>query len=120
MKASQATRSLGALAQESRLAIFRLLVRRGPQGLSAGEVSSRLGIPGPTLSFHLKALSHAGLLLRRRESRHLYYSADFERMNELVAFLTDQCCSLADPPDDSRGRADCAPVLRRKAGNRQP
>jgi DNA-binding transcriptional ArsR family regulator len=116
MRANQATRSLSALAQESRLAIFRLLVRRGPQGLSAGEVSARLDIPGPTLSFHLKALSHAGLLVRRRESRHLYYSANFERMDQLVAFLTDKCCSLADSADNAPARAKCAPAFRRKAG----
>lgn len=107
MKTIQATRLLGALAQASRLAIVRLLVRRGPQGLSAGEVSSRLEIPGPTLSFHLKVLSRVGLLVRRRESRHLYYSANFKRMDELVAFLTDQCCSLADSPE----RDACAPAF---------
>lgn len=84
--------ALGALAQESRLALYRLLVRRGPEGLAPGELSEKLGVPAPTLSFHLKALSHAGLIEQRREGRFLYYSACYPRMNDLVAFLTDNCC----------------------------
>lgn len=86
--------SLSALAQDSRLAVYRLLVKRGPEGFAAGELAERLKIPGPTLSFHLKALSHAGLVTIRKESRFVYYSASFERMNELVGYLTENCCSL--------------------------
>ena len=100
MKSEQAIQSLAALAQESRLALYRLLVKRGPEGYAAGDIGDRLGIPGPTLSFHLKALAQAGLITARRESRYLYYSANFDRMNELVSFLTEHCCSLA---------TDCSP-----------
>ena len=95
MKDKQAINSLSALAQESRLALYRLLVKRGPEGYAVGEIGERLGIPGATLSFHLKALTHAGLISARKESRYLYYSANFERMNDLVSFLTEHCCTLA-------------------------
>lgn len=100
MNEQQAIGALGALAQDSRLAVFRLLVKRGPEGFSAGEIGERLEIPGPTLSFHLKTLTQAGLLITRRESRFIYYSANFERMNELVAYLTENCCGLSStcPP----------------------
>lgn len=92
------------MAQESRLAIFRLLVKRGPEGFPAGEIAERLGIAGPTLSFHLKALDHADLVLVRREGRFLYYSANFDRMNDLVSYLTENCCGL--------GTASCAPACK--------
>ena len=92
--------ALAALAQESRLTLFRLLVKRGPEGYTPGEIAERLGIPAPTLSFHLKTLSAAGLIAAKREGRFLYYSANFEKMNRLVEFMTDQCCSMAT--------ADCA------------
>ena len=105
MKDRQATESLAALAQESRLAVYRLLVKRGPEGYAAGDISERLGIPSPTLSFHLKALSQAALVTARKDSRFLYYSANFERMNDLVSFLTEHCCSLATDCTS----ASCAP-----------
>ncbi|SRR5579871_733858 len=95
METKTAVRSLAALAQESRLAVFRLLVKRGPEGYAAGEIGERLGIPGPTLSFHLRALSQAGLVAARKDGRFLYYSPSFERMNSLVSFLTEHCCTLA-------------------------
>jgi len=95
MKSQSAVVALGALAQESRLALFRLLVKRGPEGYSPGEISERLRIPAPTLSFHLKTLAHAGLVSARKESRFIYYSANFDRMSEVVSFLTEHCCSLA-------------------------
>lgn len=98
------------MAQESRLAIFRLLVRRGPEGFAAGEIAGRLGISGPTLSFHLKALDHADLVLVRREGRFLYYSANFERMNDLVAYLTENCCGS--------GAASCAPACQPAAASK--
>jgi ArsR family transcriptional regulator, arsenate/arsenite/antimonite-responsive transcriptional repressor len=109
--------ALAALAQESRLSLFRLLVKRGPEGYTPGAIIERLAIPAPTLSFHLKALSAAGLVVVRREGRFLYYSANFDKMNALVEFLTEQCCSLAT--GDCSG-ANCSPsktttVRRKKA-----
>ena len=92
MKPTEAVKSLGALAQESRLAIFRLLVEKGPHGLTAGKIAESLDILPATLSFHLKELSAAGLLESRTEGRFVIYSARFDRMNELVAFLTANCC----------------------------
>lgn len=83
---------LGALAQETRLAIFRLLVGTGQEGMAAGEISEKLGIPQTTMSFHLKALSHAGLVEARQESRFVYYAANFQAMSKLVAFLIENCC----------------------------
>ena len=106
MKSSEAIRALGALASEARLAVFRLLVKRGPSGYTPSELAERLEVPAPTLSFHLKELTHAGLLASRREGRNLYYSPSMDRMNDLVAFLTANCCSLADEKCD----ADCKPV----------
>jgi len=87
-----AVRSLAALAQDSRLEVFRLLVQAGPPGLAAGEIAERLGIPASTLSFHVKALSQAGLIESRQESRFIYYSASFSAMNALIAFLGENCC----------------------------
>ncbi len=84
--------ALGALAQETRLDIFRLLVQNGPEGLPAGEIGSRLGQPSPTMSFHLNQLRFAGLVSSRRESRSIIYSANFKAMNDLLAYLTDNCC----------------------------
>jgi ArsR family transcriptional regulator, arsenate/arsenite/antimonite-responsive transcriptional repressor len=98
--------ALGALAQESRLAIYRLLVKRGPDGYSPTDLVEKVGIPAPTLSFHLKELQRAGLISSRREGRFLYYGANFERMRGLIGFLTEKCCSLADTECDSA----CVPV----------
>lgn len=92
MKKSTAIAALGALAQETRLDIFRLLVERGPQGMAAGEIGERLKQPSPTLSFHLNQLRHAGLISSRRESRSIIYRANFSTMNGLMAFLTEKCC----------------------------
>lgn len=83
---------LAALAQDSRLDIFRLLVERGPAGLAAGEIGSRLGLPAATLSFHLKELRQAGLVTCRRAGRSLIYAADFTAMRGLVGYLTENCC----------------------------
>ena len=93
MKSNEVVGALAALAQETRLAAFRLLVQAGPEGLSAGEVASRLGVPSPTLSFHLRALLHARLVSARREGRSLLYSASYGRFQALLAFLTDKCCT---------------------------
>jgi ArsR family transcriptional regulator len=92
METKHAVTALAALAQESRLTIFRLLVQVGPQGLAASKISEQLGIPPSSLTFHMKELSHAGLVTARSESRFVYYSANFERMNALMAFLTENCC----------------------------
>jgi ArsR family transcriptional regulator len=106
MKQQEAITALAALAQESRLAVFRLLVKRGPEGFTPGDLMERLALPAPTLSFHLKELVRAGLVQSRRESRFLFYSASFERMRGLIGFLTERCCSLAEDECD----ADCTPV----------
>jgi DNA-binding transcriptional ArsR family regulator len=86
---------LAALAQESRLEIFRLLVESGPSGLPAGEIAGRMALPGATLSFHLKELRQAGLVSCRRAGRSLIYAADFAAMGGLVAYLTENCCGGA-------------------------
>jgi ArsR family transcriptional regulator len=96
MKSSEALPALSALASAPRLSVFRLLVKRGPTGYTPSDLAERLGFPAPTLSFHLKGLVQSGLVVSRREGRNLYYSPDFDRMNGLIAFLTDNCCSLAD------------------------
>ncbi len=95
MKSEDAIIALSALASEARLAVFRLLVKRGPEGYTPSELTKRLGVPAPTLSFHVKGLVQAGLVTSRREGRNLYYRPNFERMNTLVGFLTENCCSLA-------------------------
>ena len=105
MELSEAAGALGALAQESRLSVFRLLVQRGPRGLAAGEIAERLRIPAPTLSFHLAQLGHAGLVGSRREGRSIIYAADYAGMQRLMAFLTEHCCR-----EDVAG---CAPVTKR-------
>jgi ArsR family transcriptional regulator, arsenate/arsenite/antimonite-responsive transcriptional repressor len=92
MKKSTAIGALGALAQETRLDIFRLLVQKGPAGLPAGEIGERLGQPSPTLSFHLNQLRFAGLVSSRRASRSIIYSANFKAMTDLLGYLTENCC----------------------------
>lgn len=92
METKAVVASLSALAHESRLAVFRLLVEAGPDGLAAGQLSERLGLPPSSLSFHLKELSHAGLVASRQQGRFVIYSADFTAMNDLLAFLTANCC----------------------------
>jgi ArsR family transcriptional regulator, arsenate/arsenite/antimonite-responsive transcriptional repressor len=93
MENQVALTSLAALAQETRLAIFRRLVRAGPQGESAGAISDALKTPAPTLSFHLKELERAGLITQRRESRSLFYAARYDGMRELLAYLVEDCCA---------------------------
>jgi len=125
MKMSTAVAALGALAQESRLEIFRLLVQKGPQGLAAGEVGDRLGLPSPTLSFHLNQLRFAGLVTSRRVSRSIIYSANFKAMNGLLAYLSENCCGgapeLCTPQTcipDARAPVT-APVQIQKAGRQR-
>lgn len=100
MKAEVAVGALGALAQEHRLALFRLLVQAGQRGMPAGAIAEALGIPNSSLSFHLAQLQGAGLIAQRREGRSLIYSADYGAMDRLVAYLMENCC----------GGASCAPA----------
>ena len=93
MEQKRAIAALGALAQETRLELFRLLVTCGPEGLRAGVIAERLGVQPSSLSFHLAQLTHAGLIKQRRLSRQLIYSADFAVMNGLVGYLTENCCA---------------------------
>lgn len=104
MQSRTAVRSLGALAHEHRLAIYRLLVKQGPGGLSAGAVASRIGLTPSSLTFHLQALQRAGLIDQTRQGRQLIYRADFSAMNDLVGYLTDECCV-----EGGACQADCAP-----------
>lgn len=92
MDTDEVVRALGALAHQHRLAVFRMLVACGPEGLSAGAIAERLGVPPSSLTFHLLQLLHAGLITQRRLSRQLIYAADFVAMNELIGFLTENCC----------------------------
>ena len=102
MDQKRAITALGALAQETRLELFRLLVACGPEGLPAGVIAEKLGVMPSSLSFHLQQLVHAGLITQRRLSRQLIYSAEYGTMNELMAYLTENCCG--------RGAAICPPV----------
>ena len=94
-------RSLAALAQESRLAIYRLLVEAGPTGLAVGEIGASLHVAPATLSFHLKELANAELIAARQDGRYVYYTASYQRMNELLGYLTENCCA--------RDGVSCAP-----------
>jgi ArsR family transcriptional regulator, arsenate/arsenite/antimonite-responsive transcriptional repressor len=101
MEAKQAIGALGALAHETRLAVYRLLVQRGPDGLSAGTIAQALELSPSSLTFHLQQLTHAGLITQRRLSRQLIYATDFAVMNALMGYLTENCCG---------GDALCIPV----------
>lgn len=102
MDIKSAVLQLSSIAQEARLGIFRLLVQAGPDGLPAGSIGESLSIPASTLSFHLKELSHAGLINSCQVSRFIYYSANYEAMNGLLAYLTENCCA---------GAKECGPDL---------
>ena len=131
MKKSNVVAALGALAQETRLDIFRLLVQKGPNGLPAGDIGERLGQPPPTLSFHLNQLRFAGLVTSRRESRSIIYSANFKAMTGLLAYLTENCCggrpeicapagfgAAACATEAVKPRA-CSPTAKRRSGVKQ-
>src|SRR6266508_4096345 len=92
MEIKTAVMALAALAQETRLAVFRLLIEAGPEGLPAGRIGEVLEVPGATLSFHLKELARAGLVSSRQEKQFIYYAVDYKRMAELMTFLTQNCC----------------------------
>jgi ArsR family transcriptional regulator len=104
METKQAVQTLSALAQESRLAIFRLLVQAGPEGLAAGAIGEKLRLPPATLSFHLAGLTRAGLAQSRQEGRFVIYNADYAAMNALVGFLTENCCQEATCETTARPR----------------
>ena len=118
MDQKTAIAALGALAQETRLDLFRLLVTCGPEGLPAGAIAQRLGVQPSSLSFHLAQLAHAGLISQRRLSRQLIYSAEYRVMNDLLAYLTENCCGRGasfapdcNPADAfSKGESDEAPA----------
>ncbi len=103
MENKHAVQALAALAQDSRLAIYRLLVETGPDGLTVGTIAERIGIANATLSFHLKELANAGLVDARQSGRSIIYSANFASMNALITFLTDNCCA-------GSGSRDCSPA----------
>ena len=105
MRADNAVEALAALAQEHRLALFRLLVRAGDKGMAAGAIAEALGVPNSSLSFHLAQLRNAGLILQERQHRSLIYSANYPVMNDLVGYLMENCCEGASCGTDQA----CAP-----------
>lgn len=115
MNAKQAVTALAALAHEHRLGVYRMLVEAGPEGLNAGTIASRLKLPPSSMTFHLQNLHRAGLVSQQRKSREIIYSADFDVMNGLVGYLTENCCA---------GSASCAtecapaPAATKKSGKR--
>ncbi len=111
MKTPAVIEALGALAHEHRLAIYRLLVQRGPEGMPAGTIGQRIGLLPSSLTFHLQNLQRSGLITQRRDSRQLIYSADFTVMNGLVGYLTENCCGTG-------GSECCAPAVSAKPAKR--
>jgi ArsR family transcriptional regulator, arsenate/arsenite/antimonite-responsive transcriptional repressor len=110
VKQKDALTALSALAQDTRLEVFRFLVTAGPQGASAGDIARAVKVPAPTLSFHLKELEQARLILSRRESRSIIYSANYSHMRGLLVFLMEDCCSgRSDICDINTKRKECAP-----------
>ena len=109
MESSNALTALASLAQEHRLALFRLLVQAGPDGMAAGALAEALGVPNSSLSFHLAHLNRAGLIEQQRQGRSLIYTANYDAMNALVGFLTENCC----------GGATCAPAPSQPATKRK-
>jgi len=108
MESKTAVTALGALAQDSRLRVYRLLVQAGPGGMAASDIAQALEIPANTLSFHLKALSHADLVRSRQDGRFVHYSANYQQMSALLGFLTENCCG-------GRGCAPAAASNKRRA-----
>ncbi|WP_027485539.1 metalloregulator ArsR/SmtB family transcription factor [Rhodanobacter sp. OR87] len=118
MQNRQAITILAALAQESRLAVYRLLVEHAPEGLAASAIAEKLGLPNATLSFHLKELSHAGLVSSRQSGRFIYYAPVIETVDALVGYLTDHCCSQS-AGTCATAAAKCAPDKRPAAAARR-
>ncbi len=111
MDADRIIRALSALAQEHRLAAFRLLVQAGEDGLAAGTIAESLAVPPSSMSFHLAQLANAGLVTQRRESRSIIYSPDYAAMNGLMGYLTENCCGGMSCSED----AACPPSQTRKS-----
>lgn len=110
MNTSDAVTLLSSIAQDARLNIFRLLVQAGAAGVPAGNISETLHIPSSTLSFHLKELSNAGLITPKQEGRFVFYSANYEKMNDLLGFLTENCCAgIATDTDTNTEPSTCTP-----------
>ena len=128
MKTDMAVTALAALAQSSRLGVFRLLVQAGPMGLPAGQIAEHTGIPSSSLSFHLKELSHAGLVASRQDGRFVIYTARFETMNALLAYLTENCCggnpcnptSVCTPSTPSRQAAAQRTATKKTPSRKEP
>jgi ArsR family transcriptional regulator, arsenate/arsenite/antimonite-responsive transcriptional repressor len=118
MEKAEAVAALGALAQDSRLDIYRLLVQAGPEGLPAGRIGEQLGLPSATLSFHLNTLRHAGLVTFRREGRSLIYAAEYAAMNALLAYLTENCCQ-GSPAGCGPGICDGTTLIPQREGTPQ-
>lgn len=112
MEMTSAVTALGALAQETRLSIFRLLVQAGPDGISVGEIAPAVNAASATLSFHLKELARAGLIESRQDGRYIFYSANYAQMNDLLAYLTENCCV--------RDGGICVPARRSKVACARP
>ena len=110
MKISSAIEALGALAQEHRLSLFRLLVQAGDKGMAAGAIADALGVPNSSLSFHLAQLRNAGLILQERQHRSLIYRANYPAMNALVDYLMENCCAGADCGPETA----CAPAAQER------
>lgn len=108
MKTPDALKALAALAQDTRLAIYRVLVRAGPDGLSVGTIGEKLELAGPTLSFHLKELANASLIGARQDGRFIYYSANYQQMNGLLEYLSENCCQ------GQKCVTPCAPASRKR------
>ncbi|TCS38019.1 ArsR family transcriptional regulator [Paucimonas lemoignei] len=106
MKTKDVIATLAALAQESRLAVYRLLVQAGPEGLAASRIADQLDIPPSSLSFHLKELMHADMVVQKKAGRSLIYSANYQTMNALLGFLTENCCG--GNPCSKDGKANCS------------
>jgi len=118
MEIKSAVENLQSLAQETRLRVFRLLVRAGPNGLAAGDVAARLGVPAATMSFHLAHLARAGLIAAARDGRSIHYSANFAAMRRLLDFLMEDCCQgnplVCDPAPSERRTHDETPARARR------
>ncbi len=110
MQSDHVIRALSALAQEHRLAAFRLLVQAGEEGVAAGVLAEQLGVPPSSMSFHFAQLANAGLVSQRRESRSIIYSADYSAMNNLMGYLTENCCNGLSCSEDT----GCLPEPKRK------
>ena len=122
MKTKQVIDALGALAHETRLEVYRMLVQKGPEGIPAGTIAEKLGIPPSSLTFHLQQLLHAGLVTQRRLSRQIIYAADYAVMNRVLGFLTENCCgretactpAACDPATAFKGATNEAPARTRQ------